>query len=1142
MGNIIGEPFEPYVNFQIRERQRIYGKKSNRTTEEIAYLNSTNGWIKLASGVSIDDDRLALLKVSQNQMLNGVSKGKQLAANNVLFNGLTSYNDNGTLTNYTGIGKGGKVAYGADGTDFGYSPMPGIIDLNVKDLNRGSIKKASLTIKVFNRNQLEVIDCLYMRLGYTVLLEWGHNQYWDDSQTPSKLVRQPPSLIDTHFFKSKYDKSDYTKFLPLIKNHRRKTRGNYDAMFGTVSNFSWTFEQDGSYSCKIEIISLGDIIESLGISISTNLSGINNKLQQSKIANSRFATRQAQDLGEFYLLYPNLQEDLKNFYEANVQTLNNPDYLITKNPDARYGGIGSVNLLNQLNGSINFSSTLSEATIEDPLQETAAAKQQNINNILGGSDRGSYSSNKALGVMGNYYVNQAISYFTKLEEDKQYVALKIELDPTSSLQKITSFSQPKENSTLKKYTYKYFDPKRPNVTITPVDQPAFPQGDNGYDSNFIFGELYLNAYLGTTDPDGDFTSRKPLGFGNLSVSTARGLNSTNDIIEDTSQGYVFRVLQKQILLKIISFESFEQYIFDTFKNANRAGGPDDPQFKTQTAQAEAEDSNPNEGEKQITQFQKIMEERSVRGNFFKYFYDIKNFYTPTAISSDQIKEDTPWYNTPLKDLVTFPSLKDRPPVLCLWDNPLESIIVGRVLNPIVEADKDIAKEWNSTVGYPKYEPRPASDGTVRYFPVDKKGNVISTSVADFIRLNITNIDKSFYIRFGTFLSYLRDINIPEIDSTGNPPLIDIDLEENFLICYAMDNQISSDPRKVIIANNKYYGGEGENKNLFDGIGDFVKHKDGYVYGNLLNVYLNCNRIEELLTELADKRSEVKLFDFLEAICDDINTCLGGVNNLEVTVNKDENKIRIIDQTTIPGLEYLFPEKFSAKSEPLEVFGYSNNKASFVHNIGFTTQISKEYATMITIGATSKGSVPGTEATAFSKWNVGIQDRFKNNLTSPDAATVSVSSSLEQLEEENKTVKENYSSNLLLDYQSLGFTDQDSGGEIYLTFNDEFIKNNQKINKEFYKYKQAYVSISDAPENKGITDTSIGFIPFNLKVDMEGMSGFKIYQRLKVNTEFLPSNYDKTLDFVVTGVNHTISNNQWTTNLETLATSKSVLAK
>ena len=35
--------------------------------------------------------------------------------------------------------------------------------------------------------------------------------------------------------------------------------------------------------------------------------------------------------------------------------------------------------------------------------------------------------------------------------------------------------------------------------------------------------------------------------------------------------------------------------------------------------------------------------------------------------------------------------------------------------------------------------------------------------------------------------------------------------------------------------------------------------------------------------------------------------------------------------------------------------------------------------MITIGATSNGSIPGTEATAFSRWNFGIEDRFKNNI-------------------------------------------------------------------------------------------------------------------------------------------------------------------
>ena len=113
---------------------------------------------------------------------------------------------------------------------------------------------------------------------------------------------------------------------------------------------------------------------------------------------------------------------------------------------------------------------------------------------------------------------------------------------------------------------------------------------------------------------------------------------------------------------------------------------------------------------------------------------------------------------------------------------------------------------------------------------------------------------------------------------------------------------------------------------------------------------------------------------------------------------------------------------------------------------------------------------------------------------------------------------------------------------YLTFNPEFIKNTAKVCKDFYIYEQARSSLSEEDENRGIIESSIGFIPFNLKVSMDGLSGIKIYNRLKVNTNFLPSNYDKTLDFIVTGVNHQISDNKWTTSLETLATSKSVLGK
>jgi hypothetical protein len=39
--------------------------------------------------------------------------------------------------------------------------------------------------------------------------------------------------------------------------------------------------------------------------------------------------------------------------------------------------------------------------------------------------------------------------------------------------------------------------------------------------------------------------------------------------------------------------------------------------------------------------------------------------------------------------------------------------------------------------------------------------------------------------------------------------------------------------------------------------------------------------------------------------------------------------------------------------------------------------------MITVGATAGGYVKGTEATAFSKWNTGLTDRFKEELLPPD---------------------------------------------------------------------------------------------------------------------------------------------------------------
>ena len=1154
MGNLIGEPFESYVNNQIDARQQIYGKKTNRTAEEIAYLNSNNGWAKLASGITINDQRLALLKKNNNQMLDNVFTGKQLAMEYVLFNGLTSYtegtdkdgNPNSKFyqSQYQGIGKGGRVAYGLDGTDFGYSPMPGLIDVDIKDLNRGSIKKATLTIKVFNRNQLEVIDCLYMRLGYTVLLEWGHSKYWDDVQ--QQLINQPASLIDTSFFSDEFNDSDYTKFIPLIKEHRKKTRGNYDAMFGTVSNFSWTFESDGSYNCKIEIISLGDIVESLGISVSTGESD-NDRIAQIKLANSNF-TKEPVDILNFYQnLYPGLEDSLQIYYNKNVPILLNNNYTVIRQPQGNQRFEAYISSPSPSN--IGFVYTAANPVdLTDENKEFLELKESNVNRYFGRITNKESVAWFSDNVIADFYIIALRRYFNKMEEDGKY--LKVNFNPD---QTIAGDIEQINIGEFKPYNFTYTTGSR-TLTADQAEDEELVQNllnDDGYNPNFLSGELVFRGYEGSSNPDKDLLDRKPLGFINLAYAY-RDRRTTGDIVSSNNQSYVLTNIQKQILLKIINFELFKKYIYNGidgkgrlkggFVGMNLAGGEDDPQFKKQKEAQEAEEQEEEKGKKELMEFERIASEKSLRGNFFKYFYTIKKFYEPKAVASDEAKSKV-WFEFNAEaDLVSFPSLEARPPILTNFGEG-EDLYVGHVINPYETSDSELIKKWNKEVGYPIYKEENTESGGTKYFPYNNKGERLGSAWVDFFRLNITNVDKSFYIQFGKLLSYLRDVCITSIDTEGAPPIIGIDTSELENVCYSIDTQYSLDPRKLIIRNDNFYVSEDTSGILFKGIRNFVEVTPEGTYGNLMNVYLNFSRIEELLTELADKRGEVKLFDFIESICEDINDCLGGVNNIEVTVNED-NKLVLRDQTPIPNAKNIFPDKFAAIDQqvPLEVFGYTDNKASFVHNIGFTTKISKEYATMITIGATSKGSVPGTEASAFSKWNIGIEDRFKNNLTSPDEANKEKLEPIDKLVEENKKNITSYTSNSLLGIQNQGFNSVKYGVNTFLTFNDEFIKNNSKIVKEFLKFEQAYVTLDESPENKGIVESSIGFIPFNLSVDMEGMSGFKIYNRLKVNTNFLPSNYDETLDFIVTGVNHKISSNQWKTSLATLATSKSVLIK
>ena len=248
MGNIIGEGFPSQIVNQVKIRQEKYGTK-NRDNEVLTFLNSQTGWVRLGSSVDVKVDarKLGLL-------------GSELAKQYVLFNGSSKYTKGETPTQRSGIISSsptihGDFAYGIGGNEMGLTPMPGITAVSTKTETRGSLKTSTIQIKCHNRVQFDIIDTLYLRLGFTMLLEWGHSSYFNNKG--EYIQDNPYNLMDNFLGIGK--KISYSEYYPEIESRRLNSNGNYDAIMGKVVNFNWSFNKDGSYDVTVILRSMGDV-------------------------------------------------------------------------------------------------------------------------------------------------------------------------------------------------------------------------------------------------------------------------------------------------------------------------------------------------------------------------------------------------------------------------------------------------------------------------------------------------------------------------------------------------------------------------------------------------------------------------------------------------------------------------------------------------------------------------------------------------------------------------------------------------------------------------------------------------------------------------------------------------------------------
>jgi hypothetical protein len=246
--NIAGSPFQPYVATQIEKRKTLLNQ-DYRSSSELNWLSNRNVWIRISSGANV---------LYGNKRYQGL-EGDELSKKYILQGGLLNHlPDKDTYALRSGIGPDG--AYGIGGTDFGLVPMPGLIDISIKTGGKlGTLKETTFNFVCHNMEQLSIMEALYMKLGFGVLVEWGHTNYIDNTTGKIETVNQPLPF---------YNIKTKEELMGEITSYRKKHSGNYDASWGTVKNFSYTLDGNGRFKCQVQLVGAGDILESLKVNLS----------------------------------------------------------------------------------------------------------------------------------------------------------------------------------------------------------------------------------------------------------------------------------------------------------------------------------------------------------------------------------------------------------------------------------------------------------------------------------------------------------------------------------------------------------------------------------------------------------------------------------------------------------------------------------------------------------------------------------------------------------------------------------------------------------------------------------------------------------------------------------------------------------
>jgi hypothetical protein len=1062
-GSIIGEPTERYVIDQVKSRQKIYGKgidgNSARTTQDIQYMNNRNAWIKMASSVLVENANLRLPKGISNV---DSFTGDNLAKKAILFNGLSSltggllgtFGDSssdsalsqninqeirdgkhsGTLQQRSGVelvknSYFNNSAYGLGGTQFGIQPMPGINSLQVDTKNRGSIKTVTVELVAFNRFQFELIETLYLRLGFCMLIEWGWDRYIDSE---GKFQSVKSTVLENGFFNF----INQDTILEEINSTKAKYEGNYGGFFGRVVNFNWSFQSDGSYKISIKLTGLGDVIESLKINqspskeLKESLQGLTHKrfklLEEAKSAifNNKASTKLGAILYKKLNLtsiwenggngsYFNLYTALKNSEYSDI--IGNKGTSAIDLKYAYYIRFGELcNIIGQ-NIVPDVNSTIKHIKFDGDVDNVICSYQPNLISfdpkvcIIKMDDGLSLNQGSIAGIYNPDYTKSLKPFVHKIssngtKENRYYITYKPQL-PNNAPGPVLASSV---------ISYGPFDKITRTYSPSPGTSAALPNNgtfeseakvpNNIKDGDLLYGKIY-NIYL--------------------------------------NYDMIFKLLKNNVDKKgNLTFYKFLQGICDEINSAFSNAIDIEPIIKE---------------DKTIT----FLDQKPIMG--------LSKKLSSFGIEQSETAEiEVYGFNKSTLEGTFLKNISFNTKISSKISNQLS---IGATANGVaVGEDSTGYSNWNRGLVdrfQQTIEDNTDEDNKNTSFETDNDTDKGTAGSGDNGEVNDGVTGVMYKGSIEILAQIAKDKVVPASRFEPNGFLIKTNVP--------LRNDVEPDPRGGLKFVDYYHGKKGTV--------EFSIDKDGNVIGGQI---LISNGI------ITDPKTYVQTIYPMYGTLKDFYGIRGAPSGTFINDNKT-------------ALEKAFLIGFA------EAYGVTLDESQIdrVKTNGFFS--------------TPKTQLVGTANEDLKKEE---RKRLKKlvgmNYSGYLAAMFGGLPTVSEEQEVEAGIKGKFIPKIdsLYPFREGEGNFASSGKSAYKIYLNEESKANYDNGKDG----------SISPSNQ------IGLIPVEFDMEMDGIEGFKIYNKININQRFLPTNYGESLDFLIKGVNHKIDSNGWSTNLQTLSTS------